>query len=88
MAFDHDIRSYSDMRVGESQVELVTAVYRAMPMAMLAVLIITSVIGVSLIDQVDRGDLLAWWLVSNLVIVIRWVGVLLFRRADPRLALV
>ena len=82
MAFVHDIHSPTDRPVGESLTELVTAVYRAMPMAMVAVIVIASVIAISMVDRVDNGRLLAWWLLSTTVAVARWGGVLVFRRVS------
>lgn len=61
---------------------LVNAVYRAMPAALFAVVVISSVIAITLFDHVERTSLLAWWGLTNLVVLLRWLGVRQFRRTS------
>jgi len=64
--------------------ELLQAVFRSMPLAMMTVLIVSTALVFVLGGQVDQTNLLLWWSATNLVALARLGGVVVFRRLGTR----
>ncbi len=68
----------------EMPAEMIQAVFRATPLAMLTVLIASTVLVFALGGQVEKSSLLLWWSATNLIALVRLGGVLVFRRVGTR----